>query len=151
MISLLWLHVLFITESFHVSIISPNLLLCFNSFCLKRVVWPSFTKEVCDHETLFTTKALLIPGGDWRSWVGMNLEKANVGLGFFLWIGRHWEHGQIASTWNHHVQCFFLTKIVVFWTKKLGMICEINKKSCKLEYISIFLYFKKIINIFFWV
>jgi len=34
---------------------------------------------------------------------------------------------------------FFLTKFVVFWTKKLGMICEINKKSCILEYI-LFIY-----------
>jgi hypothetical protein len=125
--------------SFHVSIISPNCCYISVPLCFKRgvcvCVWPSFTKDVCDHNTLFTTtKALLIPGGDWCSWVGMYLEKANVGLGFFLQIGRHWDMGQIASTWNHHVQCFLLTKIVVFWTKKLGMSWEINKNSCKLEY-----------------
>jgi hypothetical protein len=125
MISLLWLHVLSITKSFHVSIISPNccyiwVLFVSSGVCVCVCVWPSFTKDVCDHNTLFATKALLIPHGDWCSWVGVYLEKANVGLGFFLRFGRHWDMGKLLQLETIMYSGFFLTKFVVFWTKKIG-------------------------------
>ncbi len=128
MISLSWLHVLFITESFHVSIISPNCCYISILFVSSEVcVWPSFFHKRClwsqhtfHNKSIINPRQWLVLTSDWCSQVGMYLEKANVGLGFFLWIDHHLRHGQIASTWNHHVQCFFLTKIVVFCTKKIG-------------------------------
>jgi hypothetical protein len=143
MISLLWLHVLlFITKLFHVSIISPNCCYISNSLCLKRFCVALFHKRCLWSQHTFHNKSIINPRWWWlRSWVGMYLEKANVGLGFFLRNGCLWDMGKLLQLETIMYSVFFWQKFVVFWTKNLGMICEINKKPWKFEYNFILLFF----------
>jgi len=131
-----------------------QLLLYFNSLCLKRFCVALFHKRCLWSQHTFHNKSIINPQWWLRSWVGMYLEKANVGLGFFLRNGCLWDMGKLLQLETIMYSVFFWQKLLFSGQKIWEWFVKLIKSHVKLNiYIYIYIYINLILLFyyFFWV